>query len=636
MSEKKILFSDYKKIKDDFKNVISNFNGINNIYDNPTPISFPNLNTKGQSTYIEQGYRDKKNLLFNNENSLSIEKKSSQSGTLNVKKGFYHLVLIGAGSGSILLDYHQSSNMNKKYYLRTGNAGSFVDVILCFYSDGVLKYKIGKGGDSYKGTPENNNTYYSIEGDTSEIYFNDVLVIKCMGGNASSIKKVNNNCIIMNSTGGNFDNESYIKIVNESKNGASGFGDSIVNNIEKDYICPYTKETYHYGKGGDISINGDVENGQDGYLLLKSVDPKELEYLVDEIEFESEIIHTLGNENNVRRNLKNGLEKIYSKISSDETLIPDSCNIIGVETIEDVNNLKKYSQIKDILEQGKNIDMKIYSTEVGYLSEVAQSKKDGCFSKDEYIITYDIDTKRRLLLSDFIKEDNYDYDLQKLNRLKEYVAKKDSWFDMNGYCQRSCQINCQTVAQVSNDVNKVSYKFNYYFGKNDPNARFYIDVYKNNQLFKTIQKKIPIQVIGNEKWVSEQEFLSQKTSKIVILENVEYESQIDGNWSWTLEKQLWKNEVELYDGTIKYSTIELIFPNNVIYIDDEINCEFHPINIDIREGGAQVNLNGFDDNYNYYDYSNFFEIESFDEYNRNDFYAVNVFTCYGLIKIPKS
>ena len=60
-----------------------------------------------------------------------------------------------------------------------------------------------------------------------------------------------------------------------------------------------------------------------------------------------------------------------------------------------------------------------------------------------YINDDDIIYGRPILWTD------YQYDLQKLNRLKEYVATKDSWFDADGYCQRSCQINCQTSVQKS-------------------------------------------------------------------------------------------------------------------------------------------------------------------------------------------
>ena len=52
-------------------------------------------------------------------------------------------------------------------------------------------------------------------------------------------------------------------------------------------------------------------------------------------------------------------------------------------------------------------------------------------------------------ISSVIYYSDYKYDLQKLNRLKEYVASKDNWFDNDGYCQRSCQVNCQTTVQKS-------------------------------------------------------------------------------------------------------------------------------------------------------------------------------------------
>ena len=51
--------------------------------------------------------------------------------------------------------------------------------------------------------------------------------------------------------------------------------------------------------------------------------------------------------------------------------------------------------------------------------------------------------------SNVITWSDYLYDLEKLNRLKEYVSYFDKWFDNDGYCQRSCQINCQTKVQKS-------------------------------------------------------------------------------------------------------------------------------------------------------------------------------------------
>jgi hypothetical protein len=53
-----------------------------------------------------------------------------------------------------------------------------------------------------------------------------------------------------------------------------------------------------------------------------------------------------------------------------------------------------------------------------------------------------------LTTSNVIYWSDYLYDLEKLNRLKEYLATKDNWFDNDGYCQRSCQINCQTNVQT--------------------------------------------------------------------------------------------------------------------------------------------------------------------------------------------
>ena len=93
---------------------------------------------------------------------------------------------------------------------------------------------------------------------------------------------------------------------------------------------------------------------------------------------------------------------------------------------------------------GNNSEKKGFTGKDGYAELYIQCDSKLMYNNHEYEVSEEeITTSNVILWADYL------YDLQKLNRLKEYVSMKDSWFDSDGYCQRSCQINCQTKVQKS-------------------------------------------------------------------------------------------------------------------------------------------------------------------------------------------
>ena len=97
----KVTLDRYDNLRNDYNEIIKNYNGVNLIVDNPTASAYPYLNEKIGDSSIPKEYRDRKYLSFINESEVDKEFNGGESGSFDITKGFYKIVLIGGGSGGI-------------------------------------------------------------------------------------------------------------------------------------------------------------------------------------------------------------------------------------------------------------------------------------------------------------------------------------------------------------------------------------------------------------------------------------------------------------------------------------------------------------------------------------------------------
>ena len=389
-SNKEIIkLENYNKLREDYKKVIQNFNGICEVFDNKTPKNYPYADVKTSSRSIDKEYRDKKYISYNSGSEIQYiftdagdikdPNDPSKSG-FDITKGFYKIRVIGGGSGGISYRYGDI------YGTSSGNAGACCELYVYFPSNGHINGVIGGGSASVKLSNIINDNVYTVKGDDTEIYFNNILVVKCCGGSGANVQQKR----YVSTNGGEYIEGKYIEKKNFGLNG----GNSTGGNLTTEYKCIIIKDESPfnvYGIGGSAQTNNssnNAEKGGDGYFSIESVYPTELGYLVEDIEIESDIIHTLGNENEIRRCFKNALNTIYNKLIPVSHLVKDTCVEIGEETDEETI-AKKYNEIRN--------------NEYYKLSEVKTSGVSalGYFKKDNYIVTYDRDVKRKLKLKDW-------------------------------------------------------------------------------------------------------------------------------------------------------------------------------------------------------------------------------------------
>lgn len=107
-------------------------------------------------------------------------------------------------------------------------------------------------------------------------------------------------------------------------------------------------------------------------------------YVKTSISLETDKIHTLGNENNIRRSLNEAYETIYDVLKYNEKITKPGCYLLGEETTESTT-AKKYSD-------------SVFKNEPYRLFDIKKHNTSWCTTKDDYIVTYDINTKRKLEL----------------------------------------------------------------------------------------------------------------------------------------------------------------------------------------------------------------------------------------------
>lgn len=401
-NKNKIVKDRYDNLRSELKNAIKNYNGINVIFDNSTASAYPYINQRQENTFIEQRFRDRKYIGYEEPSQINYEFTTPETREFDIAAGYYRITLIGAGSGGI------SINKIKYSGSKAGNAGGFLQVDVYFPTSGTLKYIVGKGSQGfikYSGTPGASVTYGSDNGGDSEVYFNNILVARAYGGNKATISvfcytfswdPYEQSTGISPTVGGNVETYSYIKNVIQSYNGNPGnpYTGKKVRGNESPQICTPTYNVLpysQYGVGGSAkaSVSGQdcyANSGTNGYISITSIKGED-SFIDEEILVESNKIHTLGNENAIRRKLGECLNKAYDRIVKDTPLIEDKCNIIGEETNEETTCVPYSDSVL------KNNPIKLF--------EVKKSGKNGYFSKDEYVVTYDFNTKRKLTINEY-------------------------------------------------------------------------------------------------------------------------------------------------------------------------------------------------------------------------------------------
>lgn len=399
-NKNKVTLDRYNKLRSDYENVIKNYNGINLIIDNPTALSYPYLNTKQKSTEIAKKYRDKK--YISNSNS-SYEKigVAGETKTEDIQKGFYKIVLIGAGSGGIA--YGKISGCASS----SGTSGSALILNVYFPVNGQITYYVGKGGKG-KCISSGNGEFYSDNGGDSYIKFNNLLVAQCHGGNKVKIRRPDGsaNAVSEQTFGGEYEIGNYVlNVLNKKVGNKNTYGS---NGNQEVHRCTRPFSSYQYGNGGEAKASIDGQgtsaepygygrNGENGYFRIISIDSSEFGFINEKINVESTKIHTLGNENEIRRKISEALNKIYNKLSLTSILIKDECREIGEKTNEEVSDIKPYSQTGI-----ENKNWKDIFEDIKKLSKVITKKGEhAIFPEDDYIVTYDWNQKRKLKLEEF-------------------------------------------------------------------------------------------------------------------------------------------------------------------------------------------------------------------------------------------
>ena len=397
-NKSKITIDRYNNLRNEYNTVVKNYNGIVKIIDNPTASYYPYQNIKQSSTYIEKNYRDKKYLSFQNNSSLHYEKATSGTLSFDITSGYYQMILMSGGAGGLVL-YGSKTNCCAEV---SGCSGSYYKLNLYFPTNGNIRVVVGNGGNRFiksdEGVESNTREIALVSGGDSEVYFNNVLIAKCRGG--GNVRY----CFSGNNKDGDIEDIGIYSSTNQLGSyiiSVEEYIDNVNGTFAEKGNMSYQSWTYvnnnylNNGVGGSAqalnnnynSIITVTNNGKDGYFKFDSLDPSSFNYLEENIDVESTKMHTLGNENEIRRKFKNALKTIYDRLSGSVPLTEDTCCEIGEITNEETSALKYTDEVLN------NYPYR--------LIDVKTKKHNGCKKEDDYIVTYDWNTKRKIKLSDW-------------------------------------------------------------------------------------------------------------------------------------------------------------------------------------------------------------------------------------------
>ena len=408
----KITLDKYNKLIDRYNDLSQRWNAIYFNKDDKSPINYYGR----YGDLIPQNYRNK-NKLYIKDSDIDKKFNTGNDNTyaeykFDVTQGFYEIIMSGAGSGGLACVSTINSNDQTPLYPQittsiAGSGGAVCHFIMYAPKDGEVKIIVGSGGYGLKNIFETNKYtqwVYSYPGGDTLIYFNDELVCKCEGGKASKVQYLAYRTYYSYPYSSDPNTYVYGKYVKDIIFSSSGVvGEKGGQNDTSTHKGQYINSEYQYGKGGDVSFDNalspNIENGEDGYVSVKQYKEENYRnYIYGSIGLQSIENHTLGNENIIRDKFDEVLSKSYDGILDiTNEFNEEKCYKIGEETEEivDENKLLKY---KDIFKNDdgsyKEIDVIDNANKISY---VHQKCDTGCFPKDDYIITYDNDKKKRKL-----------------------------------------------------------------------------------------------------------------------------------------------------------------------------------------------------------------------------------------------
>lgn len=210
-------------------------------------------------------------------------------------------------------------------------------------------------------------------------------------------------------------------------------------------------------KGSKIQMNEDIpESIRNTKIKDYSGQPNEVYQNISE---ESNRIHTLGNENNIRDSIISLNDITHQEIGSLEGLTKQPISEKGSKINVNLATLKLSSKNKDLQEIfDKDNGVKKYSqlsnnpNDSNYLKYPYQTSATNITTsgvKSTDVLTYNIDENYKLDKSEIVKYQDYEEINNVLNKIEGCLAKRNNWFDANGRCQITCQVKCQHTCQLS-------------------------------------------------------------------------------------------------------------------------------------------------------------------------------------------
>lgn len=184
------------------------------------------------------------------------------------------------------------------------------------------------------------------------------------------------------------------------------------------------------------------------YSNRKTYEGKTNEINQDIVE-ESSKIHTLGNENNIRRSVRSLNDITHTYIGSAEGYSKIVVNNIGKTTTIDLASLgiKKYSQLTNNPDDVNNGQQLLtYPNDTSIVEYDKDATTEVITQKD--VLTFDVNTNSVLNNDEIVKKSDYEHINSVLNRIQSCLNKKSTWFS-GGICARLCQTSCQNRCQKS-------------------------------------------------------------------------------------------------------------------------------------------------------------------------------------------
>lgn len=214
-------------------------------------------------------------------------------------------------------------------------------------------------------------------------------------------------------------------------------------------------------KGDKIEMNQPIPD------KIKKTINKEFENIENEVNQdipeESDLIHTLGNENYIRDAIIDLNNISHEYIGKPDGLEKPILNEKGREISTDLKSLKLESKNKDLQKMFnedngiKSYDMlsknpdDVYNNQqlLNYPYQTSGVNISNNEVKDTDILTFNVNKNYALNESEIIKYQDIEEIENVLNKIETCLSRRNNWFDSFGRCQLTCQVNCQHTCQIS-------------------------------------------------------------------------------------------------------------------------------------------------------------------------------------------